>query len=99
MLKSANDTAIRRVLTPAMRTEYASVPTRWMTKVKKQIMTSWASIRVGSPLTCCGFDEPHIAHNALKACGPREIWVYEINKICVEMTVMNSNPDAICLER
>src|SRR6266404_4310947 len=99
MLKSANDTAIRRVLTPAMRTEYASVPTRWMTKVKKQIMTSWASIRVGSPLTCSGFNEPNIPHNALEACRLRKVRIHQINEIRIEVTVMDSDADPIRLER
>jgi len=39
-LKSANDTAMRRVRTPAMRTEYARVPIRWMMKVRTQITAS-----------------------------------------------------------
>src|SRR5471032_3132665 len=44
MLNSASETAMRRVRTPAMRTEYASVPIRWMTKVSKQITSNCLSI-------------------------------------------------------
>src|SRR5476649_2877189 len=44
MLNSASETAMRRVRTPAMRTEYASVPIRWMTKVSEQITSNCLSI-------------------------------------------------------
>jgi hypothetical protein len=47
-LKSDSDNAIRRVRVPAMRTEYASVPMRWMTKVSAQMTSNPESIRYSS---------------------------------------------------
>jgi hypothetical protein len=46
ILNSANDTAIRLVRTPAIRTAYASVPIRWMTNVRVQMTKSWVSMLV-----------------------------------------------------
>jgi hypothetical protein len=43
MPNSASETAMRPVRTPAIRTEYASVPIRWITNVRKQMKRSWVS--------------------------------------------------------
>ena len=45
-LNRANETAIRRVRTPVSGTEYANVPIKWMTNVRRQITVSCESMGV-----------------------------------------------------